>query len=378
MKFLELFNPISKGNYALTDESIYSSIQNSDEMVPLYGGNKSHIVTDRRISCSAKTKSGVRIFVFDGEGIIISLDGSAGSMTYKNGERFALNHHAGYISVREDAKKKVSLEYFAIFLQNYYRSLGVSEGSKTLSLEQIYLEDIQLPTFETQLMILDRINGMSNRMTRLSILKQRYIELSQKRLDIKYKDYQAQAIPIKIILDYISGNSGLTEEFIYHQMQQDEGDKYVVLSSATEERTMMGAIAKCEINGQPLKIFENKEGLLVTRNGKAGSTRYLSEGRYTINDHAYILYVKDNCPYEVDLKWLSIQYYADFMQFSSNADNGTWNMTGFFEHTIIDIPSSEEQKHVVKLYEKIEHRIEAIQSIEKRFNQLISRQIITA
>ena len=56
-------------------------------------------MTDRRISVSAKTKKGATIKIFSGEGIIISLDGSAGSMTYKNGEKFALNHHAGFITL---------------------------------------------------------------------------------------------------------------------------------------------------------------------------------------------------------------------------------------------------------------------------------------
>ena len=55
MKFLDVFNEIDKGNYALTDEAIYASLQNGDELIPLYGGNKEHKMTDRRISVSAKT-----------------------------------------------------------------------------------------------------------------------------------------------------------------------------------------------------------------------------------------------------------------------------------------------------------------------------------
>ena len=115
MKFLDVFNEIDKGNYALTDEAIYASLQNGDEFIPLYGGNKEHKMTDRRISVSAKTKKGATIKIFSGEGIIISLDGSAGSMTYKNGEKFALNHHAGFITLRKDAVDKVNLEYFSLF-----------------------------------------------------------------------------------------------------------------------------------------------------------------------------------------------------------------------------------------------------------------------
>ena len=119
MKFLDVFNEIQKGDYALTDEAVYASLQNGDELIPLYGGNKEHTTAERKISVSAKTKKGTSITVFSGQGIIISLDGSAGSMTYKNGERFALNHHAGFITLRKEAEDKINLEYLSIFLQNF-------------------------------------------------------------------------------------------------------------------------------------------------------------------------------------------------------------------------------------------------------------------
>lgn len=91
-----------------------------------------------------------------------------------------------------------------------------------------------------------------------------------------------------------------------------------------------------------LKTFEGRDGLLVTRNGKAGQTPYLPEGKYTINDHAYILFPKENSPYEIDLRWLALQYRSQFFQYASSADNGTWNMTGFFKYTKIDIPQLDE------------------------------------
>ncbi|MBI2523559.1 hypothetical protein HYW19_04145 [Candidatus Woesearchaeota archaeon] len=140
-----------------------------------------------------------------------------------------------------------------------------------------------------------------------------------------YKKYQAKDIPINEVIDYMSGNSGLTEEFIYQQSQK-KGKRYVVLSSSTEEDTKMGEIPMCQINDKPLKVFDNKEGLLVIRNGNAGTTKYLPKGDYTINDHAYILFMKENCPHKINLKWLSIQYKDDFLSYASSSDNGTWNM----------------------------------------------------
>lgn len=376
MRFLDIFNEVQKGDYALTDEAIYASLQNGDKLIPLYGDNKDHSKTERRISVTAKTKKGAPISVFSGEGIIISLDGSAGSMTYKRNEEFALNHHAGFITLRSDAKDKVCLEFFALYMQNFYRGLGVSDGSKTLSLEQIYLEEFDLPNFELQYRILSKIQIVQKKINILSLIREKYASLLEKKVVFHYESYQAINIPIASCIDYLSGNSGLTEELMY-QMLQNPNERYSVLSSATEERTRMGSIPLCKINNRLIKVFENREGLLVTRNGKAGQTRFLPAGKYTINDHAYILYQKEDSSYDIDLKWLSIQYRSEFLQYSSNADNGTWNMTGFFKHTRLDLPSIKEQRAVVSKFLLVENYIKKIDDITNAYHTLLSKEIAT-
>ena len=194
-------------------------------------------------------------------------------------------------------------------------------------------------------------------------------------VNLTYSEYQARQVPIASVIDKMSGNSGLTEEFIYHAMQ-NQGEKYVVLSSATEDRTKMGEIPLCTINNKPLKVFENREGLLVTRNGKAGMTRFLSKGKYTINDHAYILYVRDDSPYSIDLRWLAIQYRTEFLQFTSSSDNGTWNMTGFFNQVKIDIPIIEEQKALVNIYDKLMYVQNIFSNLDTSVSRLFEKQVV--
>ena len=374
MKFLEVFNEIAKGNYALTDEAVYASIQNGDEFIPLYGGNKSHCSTERRISISAKTKKGVPITVFSGEGIIISLDGSAGSMTYKSRERFALNHHAGFITLREDAKEKVNLEFFAIYLQNYYRNLSVSDGSKTLSLTQIYSEEFDLPPFDVQCRSLDLLKKTAPKIEQLTRVKEKLTALMEKEFSVDYHNYQGKAVPISDCIDYLSGNSGLTEEVVY-QMLHNEGPRYVILSSAAEGNSTLGEVPFCQINGRPLKTFVNQEGLLVNRKGKAGITRYIKPGMYSLNDDAYILFNKADSPYSIDLRWLGMQYRKTFLSYSSSADNGTWNMTGFFQFTKIDIPDIKEQTSLVRLVEGVQEKIARIDSVISRYDTLLCKEL---
>ena len=370
MNFLDVFNEIQKGNYALTDEAVYGSLQNKDELVPLYGGNKDHTSTERRISISAKTKKGETITVFSGEGIIISLDGSAGCMTYKNGERFALNHHAGFITVKKDVTKKVCLPYFALFFRNFYKNLSVSDGSKTLSLEQVYSEEFDLPAYDVQCNIMSTIQNAKIKLDALAAIKEKYLSVLSKELIAEYREYQGRDVEITKCINYISGTSNLTEEKNYQRLKSD-GERYLLLTGATAKENSFVMLD----NATKAPRFNDKEGLLVTRKGKAGTVRYLPKGRYTLNDDAYILYVKNDSPYEINLKWLSIQYKAEFLLYSSSSDNGTWNMTGFFDHTKIDIPSKKEQDAIVESYEKLEKRIEMIIAIEKHYQNLLQKEI---
>lgn len=374
MKFLDLFNPIEKGSHGLTDEAIYAAINNGDGVIPMYGGNNQHSTTDRYVSPSTQSVDGNTIKIFSGEGIIISLDGSAGSMTYKNGETFTLNHHAGFMTLTDEGKRKVNLTFFSYFMQSHYKSLSVSDGTKTLSLGQIYSDDFELPEKDVQDRVIGRLLPVLAKNDQLSIANNRLEELLDKDYLETYSSYQAKDVNISLCIDYISGNSGLTEEFLYNNIELI-GKRYKILSSATLDNNMLGEIPRCKIEGRELKVFEDKEGLLVIRKGKAGTTQFLNPGKYTLNDDAYILFVREDCPYEIDLKWLAIQYKIEFLNYASSSDNGTWNMTGFFKNVVIDIPSMKDQKRLVEMYEKAEWLIMQINCIRTRIKRLISKEI---
>lgn len=375
MKFLDIFNPIEKGSHGLTDEAIYGSIGNSNIMIPLYGGNSQHSYTERYIAKQTMTVDGTEAKVFSGEGVVISLDGSAGCMTYKSGELFSLNHHAGFITLKESEKGKVNLQFFSLFMQNHYKSMSVSDGSKTLSLSKIYSDDFSLPSKETQDMVIEVIKPLIPKIELLYKIEEKITDVTQKQLSINYTKFQAKNINIAQCIDYLSGNTGLTEEFLYNNIEL-KGDRYKILSSATQEENILGEIPMCKVNGKDLKVFtEHKEGLLVIRKGKAGKTVYLKPGLYTLNDDAYILFVKENCPYQIHLKWLSIQYREDFLSYASSSDNGTWNMTGFFNHVVIDIPNYDEQLNIVRLYEKAEILKSKINRITDKLSILLNKEI---
>jgi len=68
---------------------------------------------------------------------------------------------------------------------------------------------------------------------------------------------------ISSILDYMSGNQGLTNEVIHSEKSNLNGiDDIEVLSSSVDKSFSMGFVSKSlHLNNKPLKIFEDKEGI---------------------------------------------------------------------------------------------------------------------
>lgn len=377
MKFLDIFTPIEKGSHGLNDAAIYQSIKYKDSFIPIWGGKREHTKIEKLVSVKAKTKYNDPIKIFESPGIIISLDGSAGSMTCKSKyQKFALNHHAGFFRVSQKGKEIVLPEYFSLFYQKHLQNLSISEGSKTLTVDQLYRIDIDLPSIDEQTLILKEFGPILTIKQKVDDLLQKIDSIRNRILSLEYSKFQVKNYPISKILDCMNGNSGLTEEEIYSQIKT-KGERYQVLSSSTEKKTKLGEIPICDIKGKRLRVFENKEGVLIIRNGKAGRTFYLRKGKYTINDHAYILYLIDNIPFDISLKWLMYGLKNTFLEFSSSSDNGTWNKTGFFKNVYIDIPTIEDQNILSSIYEEIDNLYARIDVISEKLNDLLTRQVST-
>ena len=377
MKFLDLFTPIEKGNYALTDEAIYKSIKYGKEFIPIWGGSKQHTAQDRMVSIEGRTKKGELIKKFQGEGIIISLDGSSGCMTYKdNNEKFALNHHAGFFKVKQEAENIIHPMYFAIFYQNQLEELSVSDGSKTVTPKQIYKTDFDIPEYEEQEKILNATMPLFTLQKKLNVVMNTINKIKSMTLSQSYLNYQEKDVPVADVLEPISGNRGLTEQEIYNKSIL-HGKRFTVLSGSTKEETKLGEIPLCEINGNKLNVFEDQEGILIIRKGKAGNAYHVPHGNYTVNEDAYIITIKKDISFKINAKWVLNTLRNDFFEYSSNADNGTWNKTKFFEEVRLDIPEIDEQLSIITNYDKVEKIESKITHLLAQINKLLSKHIIS-
>lgn len=163
-----------------------------------------------------------------------------------------------------------------------------------------------------------------------------------------YKSYQGRGVPASKLFKVISGNSGLTEEYLYSLLLHPGIRNYKLLTGSIDVKNGI-LINQCQHpkNSNKLITVHDGEAIHVVRKGKAGYATYLEKGKYTLNDDAYLL-VNKSRDYKLSLEWFVLANKEVFREYASNSDNGTWNMSGFLEHALFDIPAYEEQKLVLK------------------------------
>ena len=359
MKFLDIFNEIEKGNYALTDEAVYSSLQNGDELIPLYGGNREHTTVERTISISAKTKKNQAITIFDQEGIIISLDGSAGCMTYKKGERFALNHHAGFITLKDGSENVVCLEYFAIFFQNHYKSLAVSDGSKTLSLQQIYSEDFSIPGIEEQRRAVAAIKTISSKVKALCHLKKIVERLLLQDIVYDADDIVKRAVSLDTMARIIQGHQ-ITDEEIYNQ----KGDVPIFTGPNDIKGYWEKAIIDC--TDLPCLTYATKA---------FDGTITIQRSLFDANNTA-VLIIKDEYKSVVEIEWLQAILPNLFLKNATSKEGVSYLNKAIVQNITIDIPKHCIQKKCIERHKQLSDLQVRINRLIQRYNTIITKEIV--
>lgn len=160
------------------------------------------------------------------------------------------------------------------------------------------------------------------------------------------------------ILDYKSGNSGITKQFI-----SEHPGPYPVYSAKTIGETKVG-----DINSYMFDI----EGLQLTTNGaNAGTWLYRSKHKFSLNGDARLYYPKKEYELSLDIKYL---FYALKTAFSMK--DFDWNTKATISNTqniMIDIPvlpngefDLQKQKEIASQFEEIERqKIALLQKTEE-------------
>ncbi|SKD28394.1 N-6 DNA methylase [Mycobacteroides abscessus subsp. massiliense] len=155
-----------------------------------------------------------------------------------------------------------------------------------------------------------------------------------------------QTSTIGEVFDIIGGNSGLTEELIYENWPIDENDAVNVLSGATDDSTSMGVVSsRARPGGRTLKTFSGP-ALVAARKGKAGTIQLIPQGKWAINDDAYVLLPSKKWKNRVILEWARTQLEPQLRRITtSNSDNATLSKE-YMSSAALYIPPINYQKYV--------------------------------
>ncbi len=158
---------------------------------------------------------------------------------------------------------------------------------------------------------------------------------------------------IRECLDILGGNSGLTESVIYWNPPKNSNRAVTVYSGSTIDTNMLGVVDKdTMINDRKIKIFK-APAIIIVRKGLAGKTKFIENGKFTINDDAYAITIKQRYADEINIRWIEkvIQYNADCC-ITSKGTNGTFSKEQFLDLEF-EYPSMKEQDEIVNIYKKI-------------------------
>lgn len=363
------------GNHGLTEEIIYEFQPISDEdSIPIFSGSQNNVVPIGKIRKESKNKMGEDIRFFENECLILTKDGSAGMLTYRNQGVFTLNHHACVLKVKENWKGKIDPEWFAQQFQSHLLQVVTSKSdNRVFSTKWFERIEFLIPSYPIQ------FKQKTKKKTLIKIKKQ--IDLMIKdilyflNLNIKIKKYEYGSHLISEVFDIKGGNNGLTEKFIYHNLPSNDEEKIEILTSATLERTAMGFISKtARLNNRKLKIFESP-AILVARNGYAGIMKYISTGKFTTNDHAYVFTPKKEWKDKINLKYFILEYQKLFWEIvTSKSDNATFSKE-YAERQMIKLPHIDVQNEIIQKITPFKMLLKKLQIIEKKIDKLLEYSI---
>lgn len=374
-KISEMFDYFP-GNHGLTEEIVYNyQPTSSDDRVPIFSGSQNNITPIGYIRRDAHNNKGGNIVYFEGPCIILTKDGSAGLLTYRNKDDgiFTINHHACILKLKPQWAGKVDPKWFALRHKRRFRQYVTSKADNAVfSTEWFDRIDVDLPDYDTQLRQKDKITKVVSLAESLDYLCKRLEQLVMTtRVVLEDGDEYA----MDDLFHFRGGNTGLTEEFVYRNQPTNEDESVPILTAATLERTLMGHVSRnAQPSGNNLKAFQGP-CILVARKGRAGTMTHIESGEFTTNDDAYVLEPKQAWKDKVNLRWFMYEYQELFHNLvTSKSDNATFNKD-YAERQTIVIPDIAVQNRLAERLLRIDSLIAYTQNLKKKVERLIDCQI---
>lgn len=357
---------VGRGTSGITEELAYNLYGD----LPIISATSDKFSVFAHISYEyAKDKN----MILEKPAILIVRVGKAGKTQIVKYPKYVVTENVLYLQPKKEFEKDFNLkwveQYLAKKLERHSR--GELKGQRNISAEIIYR--INLEKIDKR--IQDEIATLRNMCEKIKPTTVDAILQCQSLLRTNNITH-GEKKEISTVFNIRGGNSGLTEEFIYHNLPEVEEDKIEILTSATSERTAMGFISKnAKPNNKKLKIFECP-AILVARNGYAGTMTYIPRGRFTTNDHAYVLTPKKAWKDKIDLEWFISAYQKLFWRIvTSKSDNATFSKE-YAERQIIQLSHKDKQNRIMQKLTSLKSLIQKLHAIENKIDELLEYTII--
>lgn len=363
------------GTHGFTEEVIYQYQPFLyEQQIPIFSGSQDNTVPIGYICLNAKNNKEEDIRYFDGECIILTKDGSSGQMTYINSGVFTINHHACVLKLKQSMKKIVHIKWFAFQYRTHLLQYTTSKSdNRVFSTDWFDRVSFEVPDYSIQERIQQKRDILLSTKNSLEDVLKNLINIDKHV--IPFKNVNTFSEKFSSVFTISGGNSNLTEEFIYHNLPESEDEKVEILTASTQEDTAMGFVSiNAKPNDKVLKVF-NGPAIIVARNGYAGTMRFIKKGRFTTNDHAYVLKPKKEWVDKINLVWFIYEYQNLFWNITtSKSDNATFSKE-YAERQVVQIPDIKEQNRIMDKINPLKNTIEKLQNIQSEITELLRYSI---
>ncbi|MDR3434041.1 MAG: N-6 DNA methylase [Rouxiella aceris] len=131
---------IEKGSQGFTEEIIYSNFDSNG--IDVYGGGSKP--TGYKVRIDTINNKGVKIKTFDAPAVIVSMDGSSGSLQVIRSGKFTANHHAAVLKPLDES---FDLDWFVQSVEvSLKKEASNQEGSATLTKERLENQVVNIPS----------------------------------------------------------------------------------------------------------------------------------------------------------------------------------------------------------------------------------------
>lgn len=172
------------------------------------------------------------------------------------------------------------------------------------------------------------------------------------------------------IVDIKGGNGSLTKNNIYYNMPEGIKNSIPVYSGAVSTDNAIGYLDNDKV--KDIKIYVGP-AIIICRKGKSGKMRYVEDKLFTINDDAYVMYVKQEYSDKINLKWLSFSLQKLLYNISTaKGANGTFSKQ-YAEKQIVEIPKIDKQIRQSQAYEDLLKYENILLKISSKIDDFLKR-----